>query len=249
MFGKVVQGLLELLWPHRTDCLICQSPLAGSSEPSGLVCDQCLTSMAFDPREPRCANCTRPTYAADGLCAECAEGSPFGMVFSLGPHKDALREAIHHFKFEDRRDLGAVLGRRLAGRVSVPYDCVVPVPLHRSRLRERGYNQAAVVGREIAAKLGVPLHEGVLVRLRRTGHQAKLHRSNRLHNLQGAFGVTSSTPPWAGRRVLLVDDVLTTGATAAAAATELYGSGARSVDLAVLAVSTTPVRGKLKTHP
>lgn len=249
MFGQILQGLLELFWPRRTACLICEGSLAACSAPSGLVCDQCLESMAFDPRDPRCANCTRPTYAADGICAECAEGSPFGMVFSLGPHRDALREAIHHFKFEDRRELGTVLGRRLAGRISVPYDCVVPIPLHRTRLRERGYNQAAVVGREIAAKLGVPLHEGVLVRQRRTGHQAKLHRSNRLHNLQGAFGVAGPAVPWTGKRVLLVDDVLTTGATAAAAATELYGSGARSVDLAVLAVSITPVRGKLKTHP
>ncbi|HWI52425.1 MAG TPA: phosphoribosyltransferase family protein [Symbiobacteriaceae bacterium] len=249
MLRMILQGLADLFWPRRTLCLICEQTLAGCSEPAGLVCDHCLGSMAFNAHESRCANCTRPTYAADGLCAECAEGSPFGVVFALGPHAGALREAIHHIKFGDRQELGAVLGRRLGGRVSVPYDCVVPVPLHRSRLRERGYNQAAVIGREIAAAAGIPLHEGVLVRLRSTGHQAKLHRRNRLHNLQGAFGVAAATPPWAGKRVLLVDDVLTTGATAAAAATELYGSGARSVDLAVLAVSTTPVKGKLKTRP
>lgn len=249
MLRLMLQGLANLLWPPRIHCLICEAPLAGCSEPAGLVCDQCLGSMAFDPHEPRCANCTRPTYAADGLCAECADGSPFGVVFSLGPHKGALREAVHHFKFEDRRELGQVLGRRLARTISVRYDCVVPVPLHRSRLRERGYNQAALIGKELADAAGVPLYEGMLVRLRQTGHQAKLHRSSRLHNLQGAFGIAQPNPPWTGRRVLLVDDVLTTGATAAAAATELYGSGARTVDLAVLAVSTTVVRGKLKTHP
>lgn len=249
MLRMIFQGLADLFWPPRTQCLICQAPLAGCSEPKGLVCDECLSSMAFDPKEPRCANCTRPTYASDGLCDECADGSPFGVVFSLGPHRGPLREAVHHLKFEDRQELGAVLGRRLAQRISVRYDCVVPVPLHRTRLRERGYNQAAIVGREIAAAAGIPLHEEILVRLRRTGHQAKLHRRNRLHNLQGAFGVKGATPPWLGQRVLLVDDVLTTGATAASAATELYGSGARSVDLAVLAVSTTLVKGKQKTRP
>ncbi|HYF93338.1 MAG TPA: phosphoribosyltransferase family protein [Symbiobacteriaceae bacterium] len=249
MLRMILQGLANILWPPRTTCLICQTVLAGCSEPAGLVCDQCLGEMDFDPLAPRCANCTRPTYAADGLCAECEDGSPFGVVFSLGHHQGALREAVHHFKFEDRRELGAILGRRLAQRICIPLDCVVPVPLHRSRLLERGYNQAAVVGQQIARAADIPMIENVLVRLRRTGHQAKLHRHSRLHNLQGAFGVASAAPPWSGKRVLLVDDVLTTGATAAAAATELYGSGARSVDLAVLAVSTTPVRGKLKSHP
>ncbi|MDF2628935.1 MAG: putative competence protein ComF [Symbiobacteriaceae bacterium] len=249
MWRLILQGLADLIWPPRTRCLVCEEPLAGCSEPVGLVCDACLNSMAFDPHEVRCANCTRPAYASDGLCAECAAGSPFGVVFSLGPHAGALREAVHHLKFEDRTELGAVLGRRLARRISVKFDCVVPVPLHRSRLRERGYNQAAIIGRQLADASGIPMHEDMLVRLRGTGHQAKLQRRNRLHNLQGAFGVTTATPPWAGGRVLLVDDVLTTGATAAAAATELYGSGARSVDLAVLAVSTTLVKGKLKTSP
>ena len=250
MFWRLMlQGLADLIWPPRTRCLVCEAPLAGCSEPTGLVCDACLTSMAFDPGEARCANCTRPTYASDGLCAECAEGSAFGVVFALGPHAGALREAVHHIKFEDRTALGAVLGRRLAARVGVRFDCVVPVPLHRSRLRERGYNQAALIGQQLATAAGIPMYEEILVRLRRTGHQAKLHRRNRLSNLQGAFGVTVPTPPWVGQRILLVDDVLTTGATAAAAATELYGSGARSVDLAVLAVSTTPVKGKLKTSP
>lgn len=250
MFWRLIlQGLADLVWPPRTRCLVCEEPLAGCSEPASLVCDACLNSMAFDPGEVRCANCTRPTYAPDGLCAECADGSAFGVVFALGPHAGALREAVHHIKFGDRTELGTVLGCRLARRIAVKFDCVVPVPLHRSRLRDRGYNQAALIGRELADAAGIPMYEDTLVRLRSTGHQAKLHRRSRLSNLQGAFGVTVPTPPWAGQRVLLVDDVLTTGATAAAATAVLYGSGARSVDLAVLAVSTTPVKGKLKTSP
>lgn len=244
-----MQGLLDLLWPPRTRCLVCEEPLAGCSEPAALICDECFDSMAFTGEEPRCANCTRPTYEPDGLCPECAEGSPYGVVFALGPHVGALREAVHHVKFHDRQELAAVLGRRLARAISVRHDCIIPVPLHRSRLAERGYNQAAIVAGEIARVTGVPMYDRELVRLRRTGHQAKLDRRHRLQNLRGAFGTAKATPAFAGQRVLLVDDVLTTGATAAAVADELYRGGARSVDLAVLGVSTTTVKGKLKTHP
>jgi ComF family protein len=126
---------------------------------------------------------------------------------------------------------------------------VIPVPLHRSRLAERGYNQAAIVAGEIARVMGVPMFDRELVRLRRTGHQAKLDRRHRMQNLRGAFGPAKATPAFAGMRVLLVDDVLTTGATAAAVAEAIYRGGARSVDLAVLGVSTTTVKGKQKTRP
>ncbi|HYG59203.1 MAG TPA: double zinc ribbon domain-containing protein [Symbiobacteriaceae bacterium] len=247
MFRLIVSGLLNLVWPLRTQCLLCREPLPDTPG-AALVCAPCLAGMGFPVGVRRCANCTRPVETDEGLCADCEHGSPFGVVFALGAHENSLREAVHHLKFGDRDELGPLLGARLAGRITVSHDCVVPVPLHRSRLRERGYNQAALIARAIGAGKAIPVYETGLVRTRRTGHQAKLQRGNRLHNLQGAFAISPGTaPPWAGRRVLLVDDVLTTGATAAAAAEILYHSGARSVDLAVLAVSTTPVRGKLKT--
>jgi ComF family protein len=124
------------------------------------------------------------------------------------------------------------------------YDCLVPMPLHSSRLRERGYNQAALIAQGLAAVRGVPVAEGWLLRRRRTDIQHRLDREGRLRNLTDAFAVKAGSAPWHGRRVLLVDDVLTTGATAAAAAGALYRSGALRVDVAVLAVSTTPVRRK-----
>lgn len=243
---EIVEGLLNILWPPRTACLLCEEPLVNGH--TGLpVCEGCINSMAFsDDDGPRCSNCTRPLEYGS-LCAGCEAGSPFGVVFAVGPHEGALREAVHHLKFGDRPELAPLLGAKLAGCIPVSFDSIVPVPLHPSRLRERGYNQAALIARELGQALRCPVYEHGLKRHRDTGHQAKLNRRTRLHNLKGAFAPALDPAPWQGGRVLLVDDVLTTGATAAAAAAALYAGGARSIDLAVVAVSTTPVRGNLQT--
>lgn len=241
---------MDLLWPPRTTCLICEGPLAGEGQADAEageevlpVCWDCWAAMPFAPGTVLCYNCSRPLQGGWGLCVECQEGSPFGQVWALGLHQGALRKAIHHLKFGDRQVLGPSLGMRLAEMVERPADLLVPIPLHRSRLRERGYNQAALIAEGLACQLGVPVVEGDLVRVRSTGHQTRRDRRERMRNLAQAFAVrTGALPPWEGRSVLLVDDVLTTGATAAAAAEVLWATGARSVDLAVLAVSDKPVQ-------
>jgi len=239
MLRLFLQGLADLLWPPRTTCLLCEGPLPAEGTGSGLpVCEGCWHGMGFDAAVPRCGNCSRPLAGGPGLCVECAQAPPFGRVWALGLHRGPLREAIHHLKFGGRRRLGVALGLRLAAEIPPVHDLIVPIPLHPSRLRERGYNQAALIGAGIGQALGTAVVERGLVRRRPTGHQAKLDRSERLRNLRGAFGVARvKNLPWEGRRVLLVDDVLTTGATASAAAEVLRATGALGVDLAVLAVS------------
>jgi ComF family protein len=199
--------------------------------------------MHFPPVSHCCFNCARPLAGGGTFCRGCAAGSPFGYVYALGLHEGALREAVHHLKFGDREALAPPLGRRLAALISTRPDCLVPVPLHRSRLVERGYNQATLIAQAIAAELAIPVMDQAMKRLRRTGHQAKLDRAARMKNLQHAFGVARTPAPWVGKSVLLVDDVLTTGATAAAVANVLRQTGARAVDMAVLAVSATKVKG------
>ncbi len=238
---------MDLLWPPRTTCLLCGGPLGdGAAMPP--VCPTCWSAMAYPEGVHRCANCARPLMDETRLCADCEAGPLFGRVFALGLHEGALREAIHLLKFEGRDDLGVPLGRRLALFIAERHDLVVPVPLHRARFAERGYNQAALVAHGIRRETGTPVVAGALRRVRNTGHQAKLDRTGRLLNLAGAF-TAPTRPPWAGRRVLLVDDVLTTGATASAAADVVRKTGAAHVNLAVLAVSTTLVHGNLtNTH-
>lgn len=245
MWRVALQGLLDILWPPRTECLLCAAPLAGG-EPA-FVCADCWADMTFPPEASLCASCMRPVRPFGG-CGDCASGQPFGQVFTLGLHEGALREAVHHLKFSGREELGPLLGRRLAGVVNKPNDCIVPVPLHRSRRVQRGYNQAALVARGLSEVLGIPVIDQGLARRRSTGHQAKLDRFSRLQNLRQAFHLTRTPAPWQGKTVLLVDDVLTTGATAAAAAKVILAGGARAVNLAVLAVSSTPVKENLQNN-
>lgn len=149
----------------------------------------------------------------------------------------AMATAIGRLKYGDRADLGPRLGRamlpaaeRLAGKV----DVVVPVPLHPRRLAERGYNQAALLARPVTRALGARSAPRALVRHRDTPRQAQLDRAERLVNVRQAFAVTHRASI-RGARVLLVDDVRTTGATLEACTTALEAAGARDVLALVLA--------------
>lgn len=247
-------GLIELLWPARSTCLGCEGPLhqEGSDQdeaqgpvPDGLaICPACWAALTDPGRAPRCPNCTRPVPKAGALCHDCEFNFPFGPVWSLGLLAGPLRELVHHLKYNGREWIGPPLGRHLGARIPPLYDVVVPLPLHPARERERGFNQAALLASGVGAVLGRPVLTGLLKRFRRTARQADLDRSQRLANLSGAFSAPPADPLLAGRSVLLVDDVLTTGATTTAATRALLAAGARRVDIAVLAVSTGMVLAK-----
>lgn len=149
-----------------------------------------------------------------------------------------LREALHAFKYGGGHGLANELGALVAGLVAadlgtgMPLDAIVPVPLHRDRLRERGYDQGLLLGERIAGSCGLPLLPA-LHRIRRTDPQVALDRAARADNLRGAFvGIAGSLR---GLRVGLVDDVVTTGATLRSAATAVRACGARSVRAYVVA--------------
>lgn len=242
LFRRLLQGLADLVWPPQLTCLGCESPLDGGGG-ALRVCDRCWGSLFFPDDLNRCHGCARPV-AVGSLCIECEAGLPFGRVWALGLHRGPLRQLIHQLKFNDRPGLGAPLGRLLGQQVGAGYDLIVPVPLHPARMRERGYNQAALVAQGLADRIAIPVVEHGLVRLRATDAQSRLGRGDRLRNLQGAFAPLPELH-WQGRSVLLVDDVLTTGATAAMAANALLQAGAVAIDLAVLAVSDKVVSAAL----
>jgi len=160
-------------------------------------------------------------------------------------YDNVARGLVHRLKYEDRHDLARPMARMMAGAgrdLLAQADCVVPVPLHRGRLWRRRFNQAALLARPLADGADLPFLPHALIRRRATRSQVGLSRAGRAENLSGAFHVPpAEAHRLAGLRVLLVDDVRTTGATANAAARALLRGGAESVDLLTFALVSEPV--------
>ncbi len=224
-------GLLELAYPPT--CLHCAARLPGPALP---LCARCLARLERVRPEALAAELRRLPQAGAAL-----DGAFALWVFDKhGP----LQRVQHALKYGKRPRYGHMLGRMMgnglapAGHAApdaVAPDAVVPVPLHRTRQYERGYNQSEELARGLAAALEAPLAAQTLARPRATRPQARLPRARRWTNVDGAFAAQAQAVR--GRGLLLVDDVLTTGATAAAAARALKAADASHVHLAVLAMA------------
>jgi ComF family protein len=223
MLHALGRALLDLVYPLR--CAACGDAVA--AEPFCPVC-----SDAVDPAPPGCARCGLPGPAA--LCAACQADPPaFDAVRAGGLFGGPLADAIHALKYGDRPALARPLGAWLA-RVAPPPQgaAVLAVPLARRRRIERGYDQAQLLADALARAAGAERLRGALRRVRETPPQVGRTRAERARNVEGAFAATF---PLAGRDVALVDDVVTTGATADAAARAAKEAGARSVVVLALA--------------
>jgi ComF family protein len=171
------------------------------------------------------------------LCTRCQD-APLQIdgIRSVFYFEGVLRAAVHHLKYRRRLELAEPLGGLMASywaRQDVQIDIVVPVPLHGARLRERGYNQADLLAREMARQARLPFDQAGLSRSRPTAPQVGLDAAERKANVRGAFCCPDGT--LTGKQVLLVDDVCTTGATLEACAQALYAVGATGVQALTLA--------------
>jgi len=198
--------------------------------------------MRFIER-PYCERLGTP-FAADygpGLLSPAAMADPpvFRRARAVAQYDDGARALVHRLKYGDRLDLAPALGRMMAragAELLGEADVIVPVPLHRERLWRRRFNQAMALARAVAASSGVALDPFLLARVKRTQSQVGLKKAQRAENLQGAFRVPAEAKArLKGKRVLLVDDVFTTGATANAASRALLRGGAEAVDVLAFA--------------
>lgn len=235
-------ALLRFVLPG--DCAICQGPLGVGSR--SVACGACWSGIrVLNP--PFCPRCGRPfwgrafAYPPSHLCQGCRTRPPQYVLARsavLYERDDALRELLLLFKHGRRIALGGHLGRLMAERTEglfghVPVDAVVPVPLHRARERERGFNQADILASVVARRLDRPVLRKTVERRRATPPQVGRVRE-RARNVRGAFAVRKPEKI-AGRSLLLVDDVLTTGATVNECAKVLMKAGAGPVLVYTLA--------------
>ena len=209
-----------LFYPY---CVLCEERLADSSR---LVCDSCLAGL---PRAD-------PAILEKGALRELPNLAVFERIASLWLYSDEVERLIHLLKYQRKPALAdpiagklASLAEELASRAGAE-SVLVPVPLHRVRLRERGFNQSALLAEQVAARTGLTVAADSLKRVRYTRSQARLTRTERLRNVVGAFRVSSAVQI-AGKHCVLVDDVVTTGATSSACGKELLRAGAQSVSL------------------
>jgi len=222
-------------WLLPATCPLCSR----RRDPGHPLCGTCLEAL---PRHagsccPRC-DLPYPGDAQPHLCEACTRfPPPFTAVCSLGPYAGLLKEAIGRLKYNRLPVLDRPLGQLLAGAIGnawpgyVP-DLILPVPLHPRRLRERSFNQSLLLAREIARRLQAPLAVHALKRIRHTPPQQGLKADERMKNLRHALQLDR---PLKGRSVLLVDDVMTTAATARACSERLLEGGAGEIRVATLA--------------
>jgi ComF family protein len=232
---EISDAIVSVFFP--AGCRICDALLTSASRVP--ICEQCLSSFKRVPNIV-CEVCGRPLPGLtqkEGealLCPACQDKTyAFERARSFAVYEDAVVRAILLLKFEQIEPLGAWFAERLAEVVSaegaaLAADVVVPVPLHRERERERGYNQAALLSKPLARRLRLPHKAVLLMRTRARPDKQVLSLEERWESVRGAFATRPGSQV-DNLRVLLVDDVLTTGATLDACARALRDAGAKSV--------------------
>lgn len=232
--GRIGTLALDALLPGR--CLRCGGIVADA----GALCPQCWDAMSFIA-PPLCRQCGQPfeiDLTADALCTACASDPPaYDRARAVFRYDDASRPLVLRFKHGDRTAAAPSFGRwmaRAGGELLADAEVIVPVPLHRWRLWRRRYNQAALLSQALSKMAGRPCAPDALVRVRATPSQGLLGRNQRRRNVQGAFRLRRPDAV-EGRRVLLVDDVLTSGATVNECVRALVRGGAGAVDVLTLA--------------
>jgi len=229
-------SLLDLLFPPQPECPFCGAPGSGAE-----ICGSCRSEINGYRLEPHCGLCGRlpekeAIISSTGiyLCGECRRhGWPFALARAPGPYEGILKDAIHRFKYGGSRRLAVPLALLmvevlLSEDFCADLDLVVPIPLSYNKLRHRGFNQAALLAKEIGGRLKIPVNNRVLVKILDTPSQTGLSRAAREINLQSAFEVTN-VEHLQGKNILIVDDVFTTGSTMSVAAAAIKRVGAGQV--------------------
>lgn len=222
-------------------CVLCQAPSHRNLD----ICTSCEGDLPY--LERGCLRCAEPMVIANEMCGPClTRPPPFEKSICLFHYRFPVDRLIIDFKFKQRLIYGKILSSLLAERLAQPRlsnlrsqsgqtdlpDVLVPVPLHKDRLRSRGFNQAQEIANVISNRLGISIDAQACVRFRHTDPQVDLTVAGRQRNISGSFRVTGNL---AARNIAIVDDVMTTGATVSELSRALLRHGARSIQVWTLA--------------
>lgn len=241
MLGGFLKSLLEFIYPKV--CIVCKNKLKDISSVDNIVCNNCWGKIKRN-LPPFCHCCGRHLAAGNltkNICPRCLRKNLyFDRAFSPCVYEGVIKELTHEFKYKNKEHLAPLLSKLMIEFIkeySLPLDLInfiVPVPLHKSRLREREFNQALALSSYIADEFKKEILDGCLLRHRPTKTQTELEDSQRFLNVRNSFLVARKEAV-KGKNILLVDDVLTTGATSSEAAGALKSAGANIVFVLTLA--------------
>jgi len=219
---SLAKGLLGLIYPVRC---------GGCGSNGNILCRQCTNTFRFVEETSSCPICGR-LVGHRIVCGQCLDKKkPFEEGFYGFYYEKRLRDAIHSFKFSGRKDVGKCLVHLVRTKMdtfSGRFDCIVPVPVTEKRLRERGFNQSFIIAEEISGITGKPVCHGVLQKTKETKDQYALSKDERKRNIKGAFSL-KRVDTIRGKRVLLIDDLYTTGQTAREASRTLAKGKTKAV--------------------
>ncbi len=241
LYGRVLNGLTELIYPQV--CLTCKVKLKDKPNIDGIICRECWQKIKKN-NPPFCRSCGRhleKKSIAHNICAPCLKKTQyFDRAFSPCKYEGVTKKLILEFKYKNKDYIGLTLSKLMIEFIKeydLPIgdlDFIVPIPLHKTRLREREFNQAEILCKPLGLTFSTPIMANNLKRHRYTKTQTGLENEKRFTNVKGSFSVKDK-PSIKGKNILLVDDVLTTSATSSEAAYTLKDAGANIVFVLTLA--------------
>lgn len=230
-----LEMMLEILYPRR--CPLCRETVGQKGEK---ICPACKKSLR-PIREPACKKCGKPLNRQEQeYCADCGrEEHLYTRGLAVLPYEGAVRRSMGQIKFHNKREyldfygpyMAEILGQRI---LSWKVQAIAPVPMHPAKKRRRGFNQAELLAEKLGECLGIPVMPGLVERVRATRPQKELTRRERQNNLKGAFKIRGYDVKL--KKIILVDDIYTTGSTVDAIAGELLRQGAEEVYFASLCI-------------
>ncbi len=234
MFHK----FLDVVFPER--CIICDRVM-NATKNRVAICPHCADRLIFLDEVPTCRICGCQLTSTEPICMTCqTHVHYFTRAVSCFPYKDGVRRSILAYKFHGRRDYCRTFSRLLYHRVfpfhkQHPFHCVVCTPMTEDALRERGYHHTNLIAESVANALSLPFLPNAFTKSSETRKQSSLDYVSRFKNVEKAFSLAVPKKIFKGKRVLLIDDVLTTGATADALSKLLASCGAESILVATIA--------------